>query len=586
MIKNSERYFKNRVLLIVFLVIIGFVFTFSTFIYTAEKRNFNALNTNYENTLHNSIDQTVNTAIDTYSMLADTILETTRAKELMKNGNREELYKLLQSKWETWSKINPDFKIMLFHKADGTAFLRMHKPEVYDDYLADIRPMVKSAHEQKKVLTGYETGKYSTVFRILTPIFYNGEYLGSLDFGINPNYFIGQIRKFTSQEGVLFIRQENLKLFNRKSLFSIGNYEMQTKTNKDIINILKHLPSSYKFEQSKIIKVNDSTYTALSYTMGDYKGEEKAQLLFFYNLTDTLKTQHEFTITLAITSVLFIIIMYFLLNYSFNKLLVSIKKIHTSHAREIQKKDTLLHKQSKMAAMGEMISMIAHQWRQPLGALSSISINLQIKMQLEVFDLKTEDGREECEAYFNNSLEEINSLVQNMTTTIDDFRNFYKPAKTLDVCSVDIPITKAINIIKSSFNANNINIREQYITKKEIALYSNEMVQVILNILKNAQDNFNEKKIKDPQIIITCEDSGDNGVAIKICDNGGGIKETIIGKIFDPYFSTKDEKNGTGLGLYMSKMIIENHHNGSLNADNYDDGVCFTIELKKTPTEN
>ena len=320
--------------------------------------------------------------------------------------------------------------------------------------------------------------------------------------------------------------------------------------------------------------------------MNDYKGQEKAHLLFFYDITNILKTQHEFTITFAITSILFIIIMYFLLNYSFNKLLILIRKIHIDHAKEIKKKDTLLHKQSKMAAMGEMISMIAHQWRQPLGALSSISINLQIKMQLEAFDLKTEDGREECQTYFNNSLEEINSLVQNMTTTIDDFRNFYKPAKTLNICSIDVPITKAINIIKSSFNSNNINIQEQYMTKKEIGLYSNEMIQVILNILKNAQDNFNEKKIKDPEINIICEDSADDGVIIKICDNGGGIKEAIIGKIFDPYFSTKDEKNGTGLGLYMSKMIIENHHNGSLSVDNYEDGVCFTIELKKTPTEN
>ena len=583
MFKDSDRYFKNKVLFIVFLLTTGFIFIFTTLIYTAEKRNFKILNNNYEKALHNSIDQTVNAAIDTYSMLADTVLNTTKAKELMKNGKRKELYDILESKWETWSTINPDFKSMLFHKADGTAFLRMHKPEVYDDYLSGIRPMVKSIHEQKKVLTGYETGKYSTVFRIITPIFYQGEYLGALDFGINPNYFIRQLRKFTSQEGVLFIKQENLKLFKRESLFNIGNYILQSNTNKGIINILEHLPSSYKFEHNKRIEVNDSTYTALSYTLNDYKNQEKAQLLFFYDLTDTLKTRQEFTITLGVTSILFIIIMYFLLNYSFNKLLISIRKIHTKHAREIQMKDSLLHKQSKMAAMGEMISMIAHQWRQPLGALSSISINLQIKTQLEEFDLENEEGRKKFQIYLTNSLKNIDVLVQNMTTTIDDFRNFYKPDKAIDHCSLDIPISKAINIVKSSFKDDGIEIIENYISKKEIAVYSNEMIQVILNILKNAQDNFQEKNIKHAKITIACNDIGNDGIAIHLCDNGGGINEDIIENIFDPYFSTKDEKNGTGLGLYMSKMIIDNHHNGSLTAVNHEDGVCFIIELKKTP---
>ena len=104
--------------------------------------------------------------------------------------------------------------------------------------------------------------------------------------------------------------------------------------------------------------------------------------------------------------------------------------------------------------------------------------------------------------------------------------------------------------------------------------YDNELIQVILNILKNSQDNFKERKVENPKIIITIDEN-----ILSICDNGGGISEDIIGEIFDPYFSTKDEKNGTGLGLYMSKIIVEEHHNAKLDVVNVDDGVCFSITM-------
>jgi len=104
------------------------------------------------------------------------------------------------------------------------------------------------------------------------------------------------------------------------------------------------------------------------------------------------------------------------------------------------------------------------------------------------------------------------------------------------------------------------------------------MMQVILNILKNSQDNFKEKKKKSPKIYVSCEDI-ERKTIVTICDNGGGIPKEIIEKVFDPYFSTKSEKNGTGLGLYMSKIIIEEHHNGVLTVRNHESGTCFQIEI-------
>ena len=181
MFEESGVGFKNRVMIVAFLLTSAFVFIFVALIYTASQSDFKKTKKEFEKDLSAAISQTVNSTIDTYSILADTVLNTTEAKALMKAERRDELYALLESKWKLWSTNNPDFRIMLFHRADGTAFLRMHKPAVFDDYLAGIRPMVKAVHEQQKVLIGYETGKYSTVFRILTPIFHEGEYLGALD---------------------------------------------------------------------------------------------------------------------------------------------------------------------------------------------------------------------------------------------------------------------------------------------------------------------------------------------------------------------------------------------------------------------
>ncbi len=253
---------------------------------------------------------------------------------------------------------------------------------------------------------------------------------------------------------------------------------------------------------------------------------------------------------------------------------------HTTDITQLKSMQKQLFEKSRMAQMGEMISMIAHQWRQPLGAISTTSIDLNIKLELEIFDMKTQDGREEAMEYFKNSLSQIEFFVQSLTNTIDDFRSFYKPNKDKEVSLINLPIQKAFEILEASLSSNNIKILREYKSKEKLLMYPNELMQVILNILKNAQDNFLEKKISNAHIIIKTFDTLLSSV-IEICDNGGGISQDIIDKIFDPYFSTKDEKNGTGLGLYMSKIIVEEHHDGIITMQNTKDGVCFNIELFK-----
>ncbi len=225
--------------------------------------------------------------------------------------------------------------------------------------------------------------------------------------------------------------------------------------------------------------------------------------------------------------------------------------------------DQQLIQQSKLAQMGEMISMIAHQWRQPLNVITINTARLEMDLCL---------NKEISHETLLNITSEINKQSQFLSHTIDDFRYFYKPDKELAKVRLEDVARKSLSLIQASLVDSQIEIIETYSSDEEIELYENEVMQVILNILKNAQENFLLKRTKAPCITITAEER-----RLSICDNGGGIESDIIEKVFDPYFSTKDEKNVSGLGLYMSKTIIEKHHSGKFYAQNRDDGVCFVI---------
>ncbi len=263
-----------------------------------------------------------------------------------------------------------------------------------------------------------------------------------------------------------------------------------------------------------------------------------------------------------------------------NQLNFSLQDRIKKAVQESQSKDKILEQQAKMAQMGELLSMIAHQWRQPLGSIASTAISLRSKIELEKYDLSKADEREEFLQYLLQKLDNIENYTNSLSTTIDDFKNFHNPQKELFREDISIPIKKAIDIMQNAFHNHNITLIESYHDNYIIEHYPNEIMQVILNILNNAHGNFKEKSIQNPLITLKVKEQGE-AIMIEIGDNGGGIDESIITKIFDPYFSTKNEKNGTGLGLYMSKTIIEKHHQGRLSVRNKNGGATFTILLPK-----
>jgi len=247
---------------------------------------------------------------------------------------------------------------------------------------------------------------------------------------------------------------------------------------------------------------------------------------------------------------------------------------------EVTKKDKLIQQQSRLAQLGEMISMIAHQWRQPLNAIAANAIGIETKLSLWEDDevMLTKEGQVELHSFVNSKLNNIERYVQSLSMTIDNFRDFYKPTKEKRLVTINNSIKQALDIVETSMQTKSIKINKEFNSTIELELFTHELMQVILNLLKNSQDNFEEKNIEEAKISITTNDI-QNGVRVEITDNGGGIPKNVDDKIFDPYFSTKSEKNGTGLGLYMSKLIIEEHHSGKLLYQNTQDGVCFTIEI-------
>ncbi len=242
---------------------------------------------------------------------------------------------------------------------------------------------------------------------------------------------------------------------------------------------------------------------------------------------------------------------------------------------EIRQKDELLLQRQRMAAMGEMLSMISHQWRQPLGAITTTIMGIRIKLESGRFNLNSPTEQKIFLSYLDRKLNSVIEYVNTLSHTTDDFRNFFNPNKEKTVTNLSIPIENALEIIGQSLSKNGIKVIKEYKADPQLQMYDNEVTQVILNIFKNSEDNFTEKKLHERQIHIVTFARGKQYV-ILICDNGGGVPEEILPKIFEPYFSTKG-KLGTGLGLYMSQLIMENHHSGTLKAYNRHNGVCFEL---------
>lgn len=234
-----------------------------------------------------------------------------------------------------------------------------------------------------------------------------------------------------------------------------------------------------------------------------------------------------------------------------------------------REKDKIMLVQSKRATMGEMISMIAHQWRQPITTIGLVSDNLALDSMLN--EISPENVLE--------SAKSIDRQVRYLSKTIDDFSSYFRPENKLDTFSVNELYTQLIEIIGVSLKECGISVIQDFSKEAELYTYKNEIIQICLNLFTNAKDAITQNNIQNGYIEFKYSFIA-QAHCIQISDNGGGVAQNISEKIFEPYFSTKKVQHGAGLGLYMSKTIAQQHLEGDLTHYNDQKGAVFVLVFK------
>ena len=256
-------------------------------------------------------------------------------------------------------------------------------------------------------------------------------------------------------------------------------------------------------------------------------------------------------------------------NKYFVIILADITKLELERQKNILH-ERMLQQQAKMASMGEMIGNIAHQWRQPLNALSVI--NLLMHRKYEIGELSKDD--------MSSFKEKTNVIIKKMNSTIDDFRNFFSPKQKLkQKFYIQDAINSTILFMGSFYLKKHIKLTDRSKKAIEIEGYRGELEQVLLNIFNNSRDAIKHQRERQLMIVIDIVQI-DDIIKIEIEDNAGGISKEIISRVCEPYFTTKSESEGTGIGLYMSKMIIEKSMKGRFELNNRGEGVVASIEIK------
>lgn len=339
---------------------------------------------------------------------------------------------------------------------------------------------------------------------------------------------------------------------------------------EDMINIAKNGEGFYSYIQNKKPDNNESI-RKISFVKGldnwswmigtgFYEDDMQKAINNKKNELD-----QEFNEYLFKTTIFAFLLIFLLLSISiyFSK---KLQEIFKSYQLEKTRQQNIIAQKSKMAAMGEMIGHIAHQWRQPLSSISTSATGMKLQKELNILEDKN----------LIDGLEQINKSVQYLSQTIDDFRNFYKPNKNKTEFYVLDTVDKVINLTNSQFSSNGIKIIKSGENIK-INTYENELIQVIINLLNNARDELLKKDFEDEKLIFINVYKKNKKLFLEIKDNARGVSAQIIDKIFEAYFTTKNDIEGTGIGLYMSNEIITKSMKGKISVSN----IEFEYESKK-----
>ena len=493
---------------------------------------------------------------------------------------RDKLYNIFISDYTRLVGFN--FKQLHFHFPDNTSFLRMHKPDKFGDDLTNIRNSVKKVNEFSKPFNGFEMGRIIHGFRFVYPL--NDEnlnHIGSVEVSLSSKIFEEYYENHYDTD-VHFLTKKtisDMKMFKEeipKQIISDENddYYINNNTNDGKNELLHHSNEEYFHGDTlKTIKDNmfqgkefilskkiHSTFVTITFLpIQNINGIKNSAYLVLYTKSTYLQQLHDSFNNLLLIILLLIIVFMLVL---YQKYKINIKD---------KKRDLMLSQQSKMASMGEMIGNIAHQWRQPLSVISTAATGMKAQKEFGVL----------TDEIFNTNVDQIYKSTQYLSQTIEDFRNFFSTNKEKVSFNIHDLIDESFEIFGSSFKIKNISIVKN-INNITLVSYKNELKQVFINLFKNSMD-----VMQDGGVIIVTVRKKNKKIIITIQDSGGGINKKIIARIFEPYFTTKHQSVGTGLGLFMSHEIINKSLNSTLEVSNkkftyqFKDyiGACFQITL-------
>lgn len=344
----------------------------------------------------------------------------------------------------------------------------------------------------------------------------------------------------------------------------------------DVNNMYTKLLGYSKKEllRSNCIELSDPDYIDVSKTYLE-KAQKEGHISKVHKVCikkDGSKVNLEFSLTLLPSKKAFIIV----INSMDDK--IALKKLNENlieevgnQISELRKKDKLMQKQSMDAAMGEMIDAVAHQWKGPLNTIKILSSSYEIE-----FDYKEKPDI--------NNLKKISSQidgqVEHLIDTLDEFRSFFRPNQSFKNIPLNNLINSVLLLMKDVLIRHKIETTLTGDFQTEVSVIPNEFKHVIINLISNSKDAFSENKIKNRQIDFFIEEKENSKVLLRICDNAGGIPKGTIEHIFEANFTTKNESKGTGIGLYMTKQILDKHK-ALVDVYNKDNGVCFEIVLNK-----
>jgi signal transduction histidine kinase len=546
-----------------------------------------AYNTIYDQ--YKELSSVVFTGLSTLTNIESKLEKLPYMSKKQQDKLRKEIYEKIIGRYDSLKKRK--IKNINFILANDEIFLKVKKKNKRNIKISNKRKVIKYTRENLKPVDSFEIGKNGAGFRYVYPYIKDGKFLGSMEITFGAEAITAGIMKQYSVLSNFFIKRDSFSyefLSSNQKKFKTSHHknymydmrvlkELKKITNKDMKQLKPNreiLTNTYQMAQGK---KSDSFYgkdIESIFTIIPIKHAITKEYEAFLTIRSSAK---ELTTLSRNYTIILVLSIFLIASILFTTYLQIIR--NEQEKRRLQKameKDKQLLEQAKMAQMGEMLGNIAHQWRQPLSTITTAASGVKINHEYDI--LKHEEIPEFMETILKNA--------DYLSKTIDNFRDFIKEKHELKELVIQEKIEKTLEIVSATLSSNYIKVINtvHYEEPIRINLIQGVLSQVLMNLLNNAKDAMVDNNVEERWVKIEAQNLEDK-VIITLEDSGGGIPDDIMPRIFDPYFTTKHQSQGTGLGLYMSKEIMKKHLKGDIWVRNTENGAKFFLLVPKNLTK-